>query len=114
VELQEHEFASAPVITPRNECRNAIIKQRVLEYAREHAMRAVRYRATDYVRTEARMQDDPPSVWSAFEGSRAGSGDLAVAELADFYGMKGGKNDGDNSCAKVRSLWSCVTLRVLC
>jgi hypothetical protein len=25
-ELKEHEFASAPVITPRNECRNAIIR----------------------------------------------------------------------------------------
>lgn len=85
----------------------------MLQYAREHGLRAVRYRATDHVRTEARMQDDP-SVWSAFEGSQAGSGDLAVAELADFYGMKGGKNDGDNSCAKVRPLWSCVTLRVLC
>ena len=65
----------------------------------------MRYRATDYVRTEARMQDDP-SVWSAFEGSQARSGDLAVAELAGFYGMKGAKNDGDNGCATDFSLFT--------
>jgi hypothetical protein len=70
-ELREHEFASAPVITPRNECRYAIIKQRVLEYAREHALRAVRYAppimcaqkpAGIFWGSRDNMEYDPPQI----------------------------------------------------
>jgi hypothetical protein len=113
-ELKHHEFASAPVITPRNECRNAIIMQRVLEFAREHGRRAVRYRATDHVHSQAREEDDL-DVWSVFERARIGCGDAAVAELADYYGVKGDKDDNDSrACAKVRPFLPHATVRILC
>jgi hypothetical protein len=74
----------------------------------------VRYRAADHVRTQARMEDDP-TVWSVFEGAKAGCGDVAVAELADYYGVKGAKDDNDSrACAKVRLLWSHATVCILC
>jgi hypothetical protein len=102
-ELRDLDFASAPVITPRNECRNAIIKQRVLEFARVHGKRAVRYRATDHVQRGKRAADDDSTVWRVFENYEPGCGDQAVAELADYHGVKGNSDDNDTrACAKVR------------
>ena len=84
----------------------------MLQYAREHGLRAVRYRATDHVRGQASMQDDP-TVWSVFESTKAGCGDVAVTELADYYGVKGAKDDNDSrACAKVRPYSSHVAVVV--
>jgi hypothetical protein len=80
-ELKRHGFSSAPVVSPRNECRNAIIRQRVLEYAREHGRRVKRYRATDHVRAAPRMEDDP-SVWSVFDNNKPGGADGAAVPSA--------------------------------
>lgn len=76
----------------------------VVEVVREHVA-AVLHNAkmADVVRVRPKMQDDP-TVWAVFEAAKTGSGDLAEAELADYYGMKDAKDDKDaRSCTKVRS-----------
>jgi hypothetical protein len=101
-ELRDLDFASAPVVTPRNECRNVIIEQRVLEFARVHGKRAVRYRAKDHVLRGKHCTDDDPTAWSVFESYEPGSGDRGIAELANYYGLKTDKTDNGHACAKVR------------
>jgi hypothetical protein len=94
-DLLSHDFASAPVVSPRNEPRNAIIDQRVKEWGRVHGERVIRWRAVDKVRAHKNREDDQP-VREMYEAHGAGRGDAAVRKLRNYYG----RNDTDDKDAR--------------
>jgi hypothetical protein len=101
-EMEKYDFASAPVVSPRNEVKHAIIEQRVLEYGQVKGERVMRWRAKDYVKTGAQKtnkkgkpigkipvdSENDPTVHEVFEAYGPGCGARAVAAVANYYGMK--------------------------
>lgn len=93
--LRLHDFASAPVVSPRNEPRNAIIEQRVKEWGRVHGQRVMRWRAVDKVRAHKNRENDK-TVREMYEAHGVGRGDAAVRQLRNYYG----RNDTDDKDAR--------------
>jgi hypothetical protein len=92
-ELLKHDFASAPVVSPLNEPRNAVIEQRVKAWGRANGQRIVRWCASDHVRTHPKNEREKDStVFDKYEVHGKGRGAQAVAKLQNYFGMKVKKN----------------------
>ena len=93
-QLLTSDFASAPVVTPRNEPRNAIIEQRVQQWGRANRQRVLHWRAVDCVK----RGKDPsryPTVREVYDKYQPGSGAGAEAAVANYYGSNDKRSDKD-------------------